>query len=182
MVHIILFWGFPFFNLDMNQFPARINGELWLPRKESPPNRNKQDNKDPSEFPEMTNSTRLSAVNSAFGIKRLVIHRAQLKWVLTDGADELCSRRAVSSARVSQDFWPERLPRQTDRQTTSQLPGHREPRAADPCGHVLILYATSVQLINASVSNNLIPAATNQSARINVASMSHCQTVTEEKR
>lgn len=50
-----------------------------LPCKERAPNHSKQDNKDPSEFPEMTRSARLRAVNSAFGIKQLVIQTAQLK-------------------------------------------------------------------------------------------------------
>lgn len=62
----------------MNSNEVRRNDELLVLCKENMPNHNKQHNKDLSKFPEMTKSA-LPAVNLAFGIKQLVIQRAQLK-------------------------------------------------------------------------------------------------------
>lgn len=49
-------------------------------------------------FAEMTNSE-MSAVNFALGFNQLVIQRGQLKGLLTDSTNELCSQRTESWAK-----------------------------------------------------------------------------------
>lgn len=149
----------------MNYKESGINGELLYPVKKSMPSHNKQDNKDPSEFPEMTNSTRLSAVNLASCNSESTIEISldrQCRWT---GFPEDCEFNWVS-----QDFW---LNISSDRQVFScwdtEPTLHNCRRVDSEC------YLCSVkQLINMDTSNNLIPLATNQSVQNNVASVAPC--------